>query len=278
MPFKTVNGLSIHYQIHEPENPSGQEPIVLLSGMASDSASWQPVIQGLRHHHLLIIPDNRCTGQTTPNPVSCNRDALIGDALALLDSLGVERFHIVGHSMGGMLGWAIAAAAPHRVLHLVAAAALPSVIPARVALFRSLAALRTEQTEDEWFRLLYHFLFKPEFFNNEAAVSAAVAASQSYPYKQGLDAFTRQVAGLASFLEAPDTTAFTGKVTMITGSHDMLLTPDMMKQFASSQPEIELHVIDQAAHALHWEQPDAFVRCVTAALDQSARHRQQSAR
>jgi len=49
MPFKAVNGLSMHYQWHEALVQSGQPtlPIVLLASMASDSASWQPVIEGL---------------------------------------------------------------------------------------------------------------------------------------------------------------------------------------------------------------------------------------
>lgn len=37
MPFKTINGLSIHYQLYEPVTPAHQDPVVLLSGMASDT-------------------------------------------------------------------------------------------------------------------------------------------------------------------------------------------------------------------------------------------------
>jgi len=268
MPFKAVNGLSMHYQWHEALVQSGQpgQPTVLLAGMASDSASWQPVIEGLRLNHTLIVPDNRCTGQTLPNPVATDRAAMVTDVLALLDSLEIPLFHIVGHSMGGMLGWAIAAEAPHRVAHLVAAAAPPSIISARISLFSSLSALREQHTEEYWYKLLFQFLFKADFFDSEANVQAAVIASQAYPHKQGMNALAAQVAGLNSFLAPPDLASIRCPVTLIAASHDVLFPPDMLAQCQHLHPVMTTHVIDQAAHAMHWEQPEEFIRCVLAAL------------
>jgi pimeloyl-ACP methyl ester carboxylesterase len=266
MPFLSTNDISLHYQHLLLEKSTNQAPLLLLSGMASDGASWQPVIGGLHKHRELIIPDNRCTGRTVPNSVETHREVMISDTLNLLDSLNIEKFSILGHSMGGMLGWAIAANAPHRVEHLIAAAALPSVIQARISLFESLSALRVGKSESAWFELLYHFLFHPDFFNNPATVNAAVAASTHYPYKQGSEAFTVQVRGLQSFLSMPNINAISCDVTMITGSHDILTTPSMIEHFAKDFPSATTHIIKDAAHALHWEQTGAFMECVLDAL------------
>ena len=268
MPFLSINDISLHYQHLSPDTKNTKPPLLLLAGMASDSASWQPVVSELsKHNYELIIPDNRCTGLTTPNPLVTNRDAMVADTLALLDSLNIEKFSILGHSMGGMLGWEIAATAPHRVEHLIAAAALPSVIPARIALFEPLSALRTDSSEADWFTLLYQFLFHPDFFNQPSIVEAAVAASMHYQHKQGREAFAMQVKGLQSFLSMPDTSAIQCEVTLLTGSHDVLTTPHMIEQFATDFPVKSTHIINNAAHALHWEQPEAFLTCVLDALN-----------
>ncbi len=266
MPVITSQELSLHYQHSVPKTPNDHAPVLLLAGMASDSASWQPLVQGLHNDYELILPDNRCTGQTLPNPVHTDRDCMLSDIVRLLDTLEIERVSVVGHSMGGMLGWALASMAPDRVQHLVAAAALPNVINARIELFESLSVLRTEQNEAQWFRLLYQFLFHPSFFNDKATVDFAVNASMSYPHKQSAASFAMQVAGLSSFLSMPDIHAINGKVTLVTGSHDVLTTPAMIEQFAADKTFVNTVIIDDASHALHWEQTERFVNIVQEAL------------
>jgi pimeloyl-ACP methyl ester carboxylesterase len=54
---------------------------------------------------------------------------------------------------------------------------------------------------------------------------------------------------------------------MITGSHDVLTTPTMIENFATSFPSATTHIINNAAHALHWEQTEAFMNCVLATLE-----------
>jgi len=242
---------------------------LLLAGMASDSASWQPLVEGLRQQQSLLIPDNRCTGRTHPTPIACTRDLMVADILALLDALKIDRVNVLGHSMGGMLGWALACQAPDRVSHLISAAALPQVLPARIALFRSLLALRSEHNEADWFSLLYQFLFKPEFFENPDKVTAALDASRAYPYKQNLASFGQQVQALESFLPPLDLSQLRCSVTLMTGSHDVLMTPRMQADFQKQHPQMTTQVVDDAAHALHWEQAARMLVIVEQALTQS---------
>lgn len=268
MPTLELTDISLHYQ-HHPALPSAdpdRAPLLLLAGMASDSASWQPLIEPLRQQQSLLIPDNRCTGQTLPNPVVSTRDAMVGDILGLLDALGIERVNVLGHSMGGMLGWALACQAPQRVSYLISAAALPQVVQARIELFRSLQAMRTPSNEADWFALLYQFLFSPEFFEQPATFAAAIQASLCYPYKQNRESFTTQVAALESFLQPLPLQDIRCPITMMTGSHDVLMTPRMLTDFASQHPEVSVHIVEQAAHALHWEQPTAMARIIEQAL------------
>ena len=265
MPLLKINDVEMYYE-HMPCAGADQVPLLMLSGMASDSASWQPVAAQLSQHYDLIIPDNRCTGRTRAIPVSTScvstsREQMVKDLVALLDALSVEQVNVLGHSMGAMLGWALAAHAPNRVRHLISASAQGWVLPARVSLFRSLAALRTEHNEAQWFEMLFHFLFSPAFFESTEQVQLAVKASLSYPYKQGLDAFTAQGEALSTFLPPVDVSAISCQISLITGANDVLMTPAQLEAFCNEHA-LPLSILPDAAHALHWENTQGFVQYV----------------
>lgn len=265
MPVQSVNAIELYYE-HQPK-PSGDKhyPLLMLSGMASDSASWQPVRQSLADHFELIIPDNRCTGRTAPNPVESTRELMVADVLALLDTLNIEKVNVVGHSMGAMLGWALAAQKPSRVNHLISASALPFVIPARVSLFNSLSALRLSSNEEDWFALLFQFLFSASFFEHTTNVEQAVAASTHYPYKQSAESFAAQAVALNSFLSPIDPSKVSCKVSMLSGSNDVLMTPSSLEEFCKRH-KLPCTFLDNAAHAIHWEQPEAFISHILSEL------------
>jgi aminoacrylate hydrolase len=186
---------------------------------------------------------------------------MVDDLIALLDALGIDRVNILGHSMGGMLGWALACKAPNRVKHLICASAVATVIPARIALFETLSGLRNDSNEAQWFELLYQFLFSPSFFANSAAVKQAVKNSLAYPYKQDQHSFATQVSGLASFIEPLNLDAIQCPVSLITGANDLLMTKALLQSFCQEH-EYRFTILPDAAHALHWEQTDAFARYV----------------
>lgn len=260
MPELLINDIKMHYE-HHLNSSSMHPPLVLVSGMASDSASWQPVVQHLAPHFELIIPDNRCTGRTLPNPIATSREHNVNDLMALLDALNIERVNVLGHSMGGMIGWALAAKAPERVNHLISASAISHVIPARTSLFRTLSALRSDQNEQQWFELLYQFLFSPSFFEHTAAVSQAINASLAYPHKQNSVSFTAQALALESFIEPIDTSALHCPVSLLTGANDLLMTPALLQTFCAKH-DYPFAIVPDAAHALHWEQTESFVAYV----------------
>lgn len=242
-------------QYHERTGTPSGSPVLLLAGMASDSASWTPLLEGLGTRFDLIAPDNRCTGRTRPALVATSRDAMVGDVLALLDALAIERVAVVGHSMGAMLGWALAARAPGRVSRLVAMAATPTLRPARVELFATLARMRRTCDEADWFRLLFQFLFSPGLFEREATLEAATIGATSYAHKQSADAFALQAAALASFLEPPGLERVRCPVLALAGEADLMTTPTSVAAAHAGDARVSVATVADAAHALHWENP-----------------------
>ena len=236
--------------------------------MTSDAASWQPVWADLAAHFDLIAPDNRCTGRTTPSPVPTSRALMLDDVERLLDHLDIERIDVLGHSMGAMLGWALAAALPDRVTALVAAGGLPEVPPVRVDFFATLARLRHTSEPAVWYRLLFHALFSPAFFAEPARVEAAAIGAMAYPHRQSPQALDVQSAALASFIDTPARLdRVRCPVLALTGELDLLTTPAMLQARHHGDERVRIATLPGAAHALHWERPEAFVQRVTSFLD-----------
>lgn len=112
--------------IHHEEHGSGF-PVLLIApgGMRSaigawDNAPWNP-IEHLAPHHRVIAMDQRNAGSSTaPVSKSDGWATYTADQLALLDHLGVERFHVLGMCIGGSYIASLLRTAPERVVSAVA--------------------------------------------------------------------------------------------------------------------------------------------------------------
>ena len=94
------------------------DPLVLISGLGAKGTSWQPFLASASRHFQVLTFDNPGSGASPElsGPTSIAR--LAGEVLRLLDALGVERAHLVGRSMGGMIAQELALRAPERVRRL----------------------------------------------------------------------------------------------------------------------------------------------------------------
>ncbi|AVD82137.1 alpha/beta hydrolase [Pseudomonas sp. SWI6] len=96
------------------------DAVVLLHGIGSGAASWLHVAMGLSERARVLAWDAPGYGQSSPLPMAapCARD-YAGRLLQALDTLGVERCVLVGHSLGALTASAFAQACPERVNRLV---------------------------------------------------------------------------------------------------------------------------------------------------------------
>ena len=92
-------------------------PVILLQGVGVVGAGWRPQIDGLGQRCSIVAPDNRGIGGSTFTGALTVED-MADDVLAIADQEGFERFHLGGHSMGGLIAQAVALRAPSRVQSL----------------------------------------------------------------------------------------------------------------------------------------------------------------
>lgn len=117
------NGVSIWYDVHPPQD-TVRGSVLLIMGLSADALIWpdyfyQPLVDS---GYQVIRFDNRGVGNSDwdafdpENPYTLSDMA--NDALAVLDTLGIEKAHLVGASMGGMIAQTICIEHPERVLSL----------------------------------------------------------------------------------------------------------------------------------------------------------------
>jgi pimeloyl-ACP methyl ester carboxylesterase len=113
----TVNGIEIDTVV------AGQEqhpPLLLLHGYPTSNQLWRHIIPTLAEHFFVIAPDLPGHGRSDkPTDVEYDRELFVGVLEGLADALGLERFHLVGHDLGGMVALAFAARCPERLSRLV---------------------------------------------------------------------------------------------------------------------------------------------------------------
>ena len=126
--FKPSADLDMHYAIDDFTDPWREaETILLLHGNAESGAAWYGWVPHLARHYRVVRPDMRGFGESTPMPrdYPWTLDGLIGDFTALMDAIGVRRFHLVGAKIGGTIARALAARRPERVITVTIAGSPP---------------------------------------------------------------------------------------------------------------------------------------------------------
>lgn len=98
---------------------AGRGPaVLLLQGVGLIGEGWRPQVAGLRDRFDLVTLDNRGIGGSVLGDDPLTVEAMAADALAVMDAERLDRFHLAGHSLGGLIAQQVALLAPARVRSL----------------------------------------------------------------------------------------------------------------------------------------------------------------
>ncbi|MEM7704419.1 MAG: alpha/beta fold hydrolase [Pseudomonadota bacterium] len=113
------------------------EPLLLIAGLGGKGSFWHKQVSMLADRFSVILHDHRGVGNSSPAPVVTSSQEMAQDVLALMDAMGLESAHVVGHSTGGAIGQHMALMQPHRVKSLVLSASWPGPTQLFVDTFRT---------------------------------------------------------------------------------------------------------------------------------------------
>ncbi len=137
--------------------PIDAPTVLCLHGFPELAVSWRAQLDGLADRYRVVAPDMRGYGGTeAPTRVrDYDLDLLVRDVMELIDALGVDKVHLVGHDWGGAIAWEVAQRHGDR-LHTLSVLNCP---PLQVML-RGL--LRPEQLRRSWYMAFFQLPYFPE--------------------------------------------------------------------------------------------------------------------
>ncbi len=241
-------------------------PLLLLhGGIECGGAMWAPVLAQLAETHRVVVPDVPGLGESAPAP-RLDVDTFASWLRGVASVTGLERPTLVAHSLVGSLAARFAAGGTELISELVVYAA-PAVGPYRVPLQLRYVAVRfairpTPRNAERFdrFALLDADATRqrdPGWFDAFVSYTRARAHVPHVKKTMG-NLFATQTKQIAD----PDLDRITVPTTLLWGRHDRMV-PLSVAEAASARHGWPLHVIDDAAHAPHIEQPEAFVEALT---------------
>ena len=254
MPIVAANGIDLYYA----ETGSG-EPLVLVMGFGGDHLSWGFQLSALSVQHRVVTFDNRGSGRSDVPDIPYTTQMMADDTVALMDRLGIERAHVLGVSLGGMIAQEIALGHPERVrsLQLHCTAARPDGY--MLALLENLRMVRGKAGAEIAQRAMALWLFSPSTFNERAEfVDMLLYAASSQARPQSDVGFARQGDAVMSH----DALARLGGITCPTlvavGEEDQLAPLRFSREIAGAIAHAEFRTIPGAGHVYFWEKPAEF--------------------
>lgn len=234
-------------------------PLVLLHGVGSAARSWRRQVDALSSRLRVIAWDAPGYGTSTAlasaEPSAQDYAASLQDFLA---ALGLDRFHLVGHSLGCIMAARYARLHPERILSLTLAsvatghAQLPASERERLRAGRldDLAALGPRGMAEKRGPRLLGPHATPE---DVRAVVETMAMIRPDGYTQAVRMLSNADTRADVRVLAPDL-----RVQFIYGDADVITTPQQNQSVHAERPGAPVHVLAGAGHALYIEQPEAF--------------------
>lgn len=225
MPFTQVNDLKMYYEIH-----GEGTPLLLVMGLGASVLGWSvPQIERLASRHRVIVFDNRGVGQTDKPQGLYTMPQLAADAVGLLDVLGIDRAHVFGVSMGGMIVQHIALDYPQRVRSLVLGCTGAGGDHVVRTPPDSLKILTAESTGDraQDIRRGWKIMYTPEFIaNNRDLLEEKLQRELQYP-EQPRYAFEAQMGAIVTSHDTFDRLPELKMPVLIqVGERDILIPPE----------------------------------------------------
>ncbi|HCP00725.1 MAG: alpha/beta hydrolase [Alphaproteobacteria bacterium] len=152
-------------------------PIILIHGLAGDHTAWAPHLAAFKDRYRVIAMDNPGSGQSSPVDTPCTTEELADTMIALMDNLGVDNAHVVGRSLGGLIGQHMMLRAPERIQSMVLAASTPKVDRIGKRILENMReVLEWRDSWEDWARHSAHVFVSPAFYNDNTEAIERIEA------------------------------------------------------------------------------------------------------
>jgi pimeloyl-ACP methyl ester carboxylesterase len=274
MSTATVGDLDLYYEEH-----GAGDPLLLIMGLGADSAAWMFQVPDFARYYRTVVFDNRGVGRSAKPPGPYSIAQMADDTAGLLDAVGIDRCHVVGVSMGGMIAQEMALRHPARVRGLVLACTYPEpdaeIERQRRASVAEMGGSVTASGDIAidlssldpllFFQNLLPRVFNQAFIDTELPRLMTLFGGAPQ-YGISMEAILGQVAAVMSHRTTDRLHRIGAPTLVITGDADLLIPPAHSDALARHIPGARLVKIPGGSHGFNLETPDVFNRTVLDSL------------
>jgi 3-oxoadipate enol-lactonase len=269
--FARSGDLRIAYELRGSRLRRGSPWLVLVQGLGFDRAGWEPVVGRLQRRYRLVLIDNRGSGDSDPPTESFTVADMARDIVAVLDHAGIDRAHVLGLSLGGMIAQELAAGWPDRVDALVLAATTPGW-PSGYPMPPESVALLAQRTRDRSHpettrRHVTNALARRTAVEQPALVDRLVAHVLAHPTAG--PSWAAQAAAGARYTNRGLHRRIRARTLVVHGDADTVVDPRNARLLAERIDGAELIMFAGRGHLFLWEDPAGLVAAVSRFLDAS---------
>lgn len=230
-------------------------PVVLIQGSGVGANGWRPQLDALASRYQCLCFDNRAYGRSAPSSEPLSLELMAEDTLALMDALGWESAHLVGHSMGGLIAQYVARRAPARVRSLALLCTFANGrAPSRLTPWLVRVGLRTRVGTR---RMRQRAFMEMVLTHGELAAvdSDAMAKKLGTLFDRDLaespPILMQQVKAMARADARPFLSELAGIPTLVASAeHDRIATPASGRELAQGLPGARYVELSSTAHAM----------------------------
>jgi 3-oxoadipate enol-lactonase len=254
MPDAMIDGVKIHY-----DEAGEGAPLLLIMGYGMPGDAWLgsvPFLGGFR----CIYYDNRGTGRSDRPDGPYTIVQMADDAAGLLDHLGIERAHVYGVSMGGMIAQELALRHPARVRSIVLGCTLCGGEHSRMAeppIIEELIDVVGTMSNDTaaWVDRQLPLLFTPEWIDANPGIRDAFLMMAPMLPPTPPETAHRAMAGLLGWTSHDRLPQITAPTLIVHGDRDVLIPVENAYVLAERIPGARLHIVPGAGHGYPAQDP-----------------------
>jgi 3-oxoadipate enol-lactonase len=256
MPIARVNGINLNYKVE-----GKGEPLLMIGGFNSERVTWLFQMPVFKKYFKVITFENRGSGKSSKPTNGYSIDTMMLDAIGLMDYLGIQKAHILGVSMGGLIAQEIAISYPERILKLVLSTSYcridgsngptPAMLKfTQLPLRKMLDSMAEMMLNRNQFRILLLPIAKIK--NRLADVSSIQGKLKA--------AYSHDTSKRLGFIRS--------STLVITGAGDRLIKPESSDEISKLIPGAKLVKIPRGSHMYFLEMSRQFNKEVLAFLSQ----------
>lgn len=229
-----------------------REAIVFVHGVGSTGAIWEYQTQALGGEYLCLPIELRGNGAHKPEPPPENitRDAFVDDVLSAADAADAQRFHFVGCSLGGVVGFELWKRAPQRVRTFTLVGSFARYPDAQQYVENVIASVRAAGSMERFAHERARKLGMPPGKRTDETIAQMACKSVDSYIASTRATWTGEYRALLPEISVP--------ALVICGEKDAVAPPHFSREIADGIPGARLEIIAGAGHVTNADAPEQF--------------------